>query len=121
RLPLLGSWLPHNGQGPRSYAEALEVATLALQVQAGCPVSFSHTAPTGDPGVFRVVVEYSEEAVGRLALGLGAALCQAALEQSPFDLPAALARLRELDEDQRLGPSTGSVVQAAVARGIPYR
>src|SRR5690606_38692747 len=29
--------------------------------------------------------------------------------------------LRELDEDVRLGPSTGSIVDAAVARGIPYR
>ena len=33
----------------------------------------------------------------------------------------ALHRLRELDEDVRLGPSTGSIVYAAVARNIPYR
>ncbi len=26
-----------------------------------------------------------------------------------------------MDEDVRLGPSTGSIVDAAVARGIPYR
>ena len=32
-----------------------------------------------------------------------------------------MADLRELDEDERLGPSTGSIVEAAVARGIPYR
>jgi cyanophycin synthetase len=29
--------------------------------------------------------------------------------------------LRDLDEDIRLGPSTGAIVSAAVARGIPYR
>jgi cyanophycin synthetase len=33
----------------------------------------------------------------------------------------AVADLRELDEDERLGPSTGSIVDAAVARGIPFR
>jgi cyanophycin synthetase len=32
-----------------------------------------------------------------------------------------LKELRELDEDIRLGPSTGAIVAAAVARGIPYR
>jgi len=31
-----------------------------------------------------------------------------------------LAQLRDLDEDVRLGPSTGSIVNAAVARSIPY-
>jgi cyanophycin synthetase len=30
-------------------------------------------------------------------------------------------RLRELNEDIRLGPSTGAIVRAAVARGIPFR
>jgi hypothetical protein len=34
---------------------------------------------------------------------------------------AALAELRELDEDVRLGPSTGAIVNAAVARDIPFR
>jgi hypothetical protein len=33
----------------------------------------------------------------------------------------ALKRLRDLDEEVRLGPSTGSIVYAAVARNIPYR
>jgi cyanophycin synthetase len=48
-------------------------------------------------------------------------LCIAAREDAPFDLDAALTQLRDLDEDVRLGPSTGSIVHAAVARGIPYR
>jgi cyanophycin synthetase len=32
-----------------------------------------------------------------------------------------VTRLRDVDEDLRLGPSTGSIVSAAIARGIPYR
>ncbi|WP_395011846.1 cyanophycin synthetase [Undibacterium sp.] len=102
-------------------ARVFELATLALQAQAGCPVTFSRTTQTLEAGIFQVVVEYSEEDVGRLAIDLAEKLCNAALSNSSFDLPAALNELRELDEDLRLGPSTGSIVYAAVARNIPYR
>lgn len=73
------------------------------------------------PGVYQVVVEYVEEAVGRLALELAEQVCRAARDDTPFDLYDALKQLRELDEDVRLGPSTGAIVQAALARGIPFR
>ena len=116
RFPGIGA-LRANG----SLAHVLEAATLALQAQAGCPVTFSRTASTHERGVFQVVVEYSEEAVGRMALDLARQLIEAAQADAPFDLDAALASLREKDEDIRLGPSTGSIVSAALARGIPYR
>jgi len=102
-------------------AQVLEVAALALQAQAGCPVTFSRTTATLERGIYQVVVEYSEEDVGRLALELAEKLCEAARRDQPFDLEGALEQLRELDEDVRLGPSTGSIVNAAVARGIPFR
>jgi cyanophycin synthetase len=102
-------------------AQVLEVAALALQAQAGCPVTFSRTTATLERGIYQVVVEYSEEDVGRLALELAEKLCDAARRDQPFDLEGALAQLRDLDEDVRLGPSTGSIVNAAVARGIPFR
>ena len=105
-----------------SLAHVLELATLALQAQAGCPVSFSRTTPTVEEGVYQVVIEYTEEDVGRKALRFAEALVQAALSaDGTFDADAAVRELRELDEDVRLGPSTGSIVNAAVARGIPFR
>src|SRR5512135_3090619 len=106
---------------PVPLAHVLQLAALGLQTQAGCPVTFSRTKPTLEQGVYQVVVEYSEESVGRKAFELAQQLCQAALHDNGFDLAGALAELRELDEDERLGPSTGSIVQAAVARGIPFR
>jgi cyanophycin synthetase len=51
-------------------ARWLERLTLALQARAGCPVSFARTAAAPDPGVFQIVVEYTEEKVGRRALAL---------------------------------------------------
>ncbi|MBL8303295.1 MAG: cyanophycin synthetase, partial [Ideonella sp.] len=74
-----------------------------------------------EPGVYQVVVEYTEEAVGRLALTLAAELIEAALHDRGFDVEAAIRRLRDTDEDHRLGPSTGAIVHAAEARGIPWR
>ena len=116
--------------GPLTLAHVLEATLLALQAQAGCPVSFSLTSLTPIAGVFQVVVEYSEEDVGRLALKMSQQIVAHALKLSTGqiapnastpDVTAMLAELRELDEDNRLGPSTGSIVTAAVARGIPFR
>jgi cyanophycin synthetase len=120
-FPSIGALRPGGYTGPVSLAHVLESAALALQAQAGCPVTFSRTAVTVEPGIYQVVVEYSEEAVGRLALALAAELTDAARQGHGFDLPSALARLRETDEDQRMGPSTAAIVAAAEARGIPWR
>ncbi len=120
RFPEISPFQPVGHAESVSLARVLELAALGLQAQAGCPVTFSCTTPTVDENTYQVVVEYSEEEVGRLAMELAEKLCNAALNDTPFDLAAALEELRELDEDVRLGPSTGSIVDAAVARGIPF-
>ncbi|GKS90006.1 MULTISPECIES: cyanophycin synthetase [unclassified Acidovorax] len=120
-FPAVGVLHPEGSDADVSLAHVLGGAALALQAQAGCPVSFSRISATVDRGVYQVVVEYSEEAVGRQAFEDAQALIQAALQGGHFDAEAAVARLRELDEDERLGPSTGSIVEAAAARGIPWR
>ncbi len=120
-FPSMGPLRPDGRPGQISVAHVLETVALALQAQAGCPVTFSRTAQTVEAGTYQVVVEYSEEAVGKKAFDHAMALVEAALQKGSFDVEAALAELRELDEDVRLGPSTGSIVDAAVVRGIPYR
>jgi cyanophycin synthetase len=120
RFPEISPFQPVGHAQSVSLARVLELAALGLQAQAGCPVTFSCTTPTMDANTYQVVVEYSEEEVGRLAMSLAEQLCNAALHDTPFDLTTALESLRELDEDVRLGPSTGSIVDAAIARGIPY-
>jgi cyanophycin synthetase len=102
-------------------ARVLELAALGLQAQAGCLVTFSRTTSTFETGVYQVVVEYSQEKVGRRALELAQQLCDAALHSTGFDLAKALSELRDLDEGERFGPSTGAIVEAAVKRGIPFR
>ncbi len=121
RLP--GVNLLQSGQQPASVtmAHILEIVTIALQKRAGCSVNFSHTVQTSKTDTYRVIVEYTEESVGRLALELSQELCIAAMDDTPFDLVDALHRLQELDEEVRLGPSTSAIVNAAADRGIPCR
>ncbi|WP_402721332.1 cyanophycin synthetase [Janthinobacterium rivuli] len=121
RFPGIGPLRPLGQGAAPPLVLGLEAAALALQKQAGCPVAFSRTSQTLKPGIFQTVVEYTEEAVGELAVELAEALCGAALADTPFDLAGGLQRLRQLDESVRLGLGTSAIVQAAIARGIPFR
>jgi cyanophycin synthetase len=121
RFPTVGALHPTGTTDAVPLARVLEAAALSLHAQAGCPVTFSRTTSTLEQGIYQTVVEYSEEAVGRLAVTLAQNLINAALADTPFDLNAALNELRDLDEDVRLGPSTGAIVSAAIARDIPIR
>jgi cyanophycin synthetase len=120
-FPGLGQLSPTDRKTTLSMAHAIEATTLHLQIQAGCPVTFSRTTATNEQGMYQVAVEYTEEDVGCLAIRLARDLCTAAARQGEFDVEAAIEELRNLDEDIRLGPSTGSIVNAAIARGIPFR
>ena len=97
RFPALGPIRPVSHRGDLPLACALEFALLRLQSEAGCAVTFSHTAPALEEGIYRVVVEYTQEAVGRLALEYALQLHQAALADTPFEVAGALSKLRELD------------------------
>jgi cyanophycin synthetase len=121
RFPGIAALQPIGHDDAIPLAHVLEMTALALQAEAGCPVTFSRTSQTLEPGIYQMVVEYTEEEVGRLAVQLATELIKSAQDDTPFDLAAALAQLHDLDEDERLGPSTGAIVQAAVARNIPFK
>ncbi|MFL5350992.1 cyanophycin synthetase [Archangium sp.] len=104
-----------------SLAHVLGRVVLTLQTMAGSPVAFGRTASLREPGTFKVVAEYREEQVGRDALEAARQLLTAAVSGATFDVAAAVEKLRKLDQNIRLGPSTGSIVQAAKDRGIPIR
>lgn len=104
-----------------SLAHVIALLALELQIQAACSIGYCHVNSTFDPCIFKLVVEYSEEAVGHLAVHQAILLCQSILSDRPYQLEAVIAELYELNEDIRMGPSTASIVQAALARGIPYQ
>ena len=122
--PELGSSLPH-GLGAcdsaAAWAALLAKLVLGLQTAAGCSVAFWATRELKLGREYRVVVEYAEEPTGRRALALALDLIRAAREGRAVDVAAELTALRKLNEDVRLGPSTGCIVRAAIDRKIPVR
>src|SRR5690606_5533135 len=74
----------------------------------------------GEEGVYNVVFAYMEESVGRYAAKISVAICEALISGESYDMTDDIQRMRELREAERLGPSTGSIVEEAVSRGIPW-
>jgi len=97
----------------------LEHITLELQNLAGMQSGFGKARSTSVRGVYKVVVRSRNEQVSRAALHEARDLILAAMQDKPFDVPAAVARLHEMVDTLCLGPSTACIVDAATARGIP--
>jgi len=98
------------------------VAGVALYVQilAGMSPKYSLVRKTKFENIAIVVFEYEEEEVGRYAAKTAVSLVQSLLDHSNYDLMQDVKKMRSLREEVRFGPSTGSIVDEAVSRGIPY-
>ena len=102
-------------------AHMLEHVTLELQCLAGTPVGYGRARETSEPGVYRVVVKYKEEELGRACLEAGRRLILAALQGEEFDAEKEIRTLQELAEEVCPGPSPVAIVEAAKDRGIPVQ
>lgn len=105
-----GTWMGH----------IIEHIALEIQILAGMNVGFGRTRGYGEKGVYNVVFDYEEEAVGRFAAKAAFDICIAIIDNLPYDLNADIQRMREIREAVRLGPSTGSIIHEAELRGIPW-
>ena len=105
-----GTWMGH----------IIEHIALEIQTLADMDTGFGRTRGYGEEGVYNVVFSYIEENVGRYAAKASVAICEALIAGEDYDLAEDIQRMREIREDERLGPSTGSIVQEAVSRGIPW-
>ncbi len=105
-----GTWMGH----------VIEHIALEIQSLAGMETGFGRTRSTGKDGIYNVVFSYMEEKAGVFAARAAVRIAEALIDGNEYDLPADIQELRVIREDERLGPSTGCIVDEAVARGIPY-
>lgn len=105
-----GTWMGH----------VIEHIALELQTLAGMDTGFGRTRGTGKTGEYFVVFSYMEEDAGYYAAKASVRIAQALIDGIVYDLQPDIQRLREIREDTRLGPSTGSIVAEAAKRGIPF-
>ena len=92
-----------------------------LMTWAGSPVGYGKARETAEEGVYKVVVRYKQEEVGRAALEAARRLILAAIADEVFDVDAEVIKLRELLHETQLGPSTRAIVEAGVARIVRSR
>jgi cyanophycin synthetase len=104
-----GTWLGH----------VVEHVALELQCLATMNVEFGRTRSTKDKGVYNVVFAYEVEEAGLEAGRVAVSLVEALAAGLPFELTPCIERLKEIREEFMLGPSTRSIVDEAVSRGIP--
>ena len=132
----LTTWLPaleehHCGVGERGgflqrlqegtwCGHVLEHVVIELLNLSGMPTGFGQTRSTSVRGVYRMVFRARDEQVARMALAQGHRLLMAAINDEPFDVPSAVAKVRTEVDDRYLGPSTACIVTAATDRGIPH-
>ncbi|NQW48393.1 MAG: ATP-grasp domain-containing protein, partial [Planctomycetes bacterium] len=106
-----GTWMGH----------VLEHVTLELQSLGGTRVGYGRARDANARGVYKVVIEYKEEAFAVECLHTAHRLIMAAIDGGSFETEIEVKRLRKVLLDVQLGPSTRSIVEAAAARGIPAR
>ncbi len=105
-----GTWMGH----------VIEHIALEIQSLAGMDVGFGRTRGYGEEGVYNVVFDYMEEKVGRYAAKASVHIAEALTSGVPYDLAKDIQEMREIREEERLGPSTGSIIEEAESRGIPW-
>lgn len=98
----------------------IEHIGLEIQTLAGMDVSFGRTQSYGEKGVRQVIFEYLEEEVGIYAAKAAVRICESLISGEKYDLKPDIQEMREIREEVRLGPSTASIIEEAVSRGIPW-
>ena len=105
-----GTWMGH----------VIEHIALEIQSMAGMECGFGRTRGTGKEGIYNVVFSYMEENVGLFAAKASVKIAEALIDNTEYDLEADIKLMRQMREKSRFGPSTGSIVDEAVARDIPF-
>ena len=110
-----GTWAGH----------VIEHFALELQTLAGMDVGYGRTRETEERGIYNVVFAYMEEEVGRYAARSAVRMFLSLakgedLEKIKESIAEDVQEMREIRDDVRFGPSTGSIVDEAEKRGIPY-
>ncbi|MFT5950108.1 MAG: cyanophycin synthetase [Francisella sp.] len=115
-----GTWIGH----------IWEHVILELQGVAGSDVSFGRTRSAGEVGQYNMVYEYKQKDVGLRAMELARDLLLSILpvnlqkkvgyKNDDFDFECEKIRFIKFAQSKEFGPSTGSLVEAAKKRDIPY-
>jgi len=105
---------------PASVAEGISHVALALQIEAGSHVNNGCANFVKEEGIWLVVTEYEVEGAGKEAVSSAFDLVAGVLQGKEPDVRPMIEKVRAVFLDEKFGPSTGSIVEAAKRRMIPH-
>ena len=97
----------------------VEHVAIELQNLVGFTVGYGKTVDSYDKGIYHVVYRYRDEATGIAAGEAAVVIVRRLYDGHHVDLAPIIAHLKQVRDANALGPSTGTIVEAATARGIP--
>ena len=98
----------------------IEHIALEMQSLAGMEVGYGRTRSTAEKGIYNVVFAYTDEEAGQYAAKASVRMAQAIASNADYDIDEDIQKLKALCSGNCLGPSTKSILDEAVKRGIPY-
>jgi cyanophycin synthetase len=106
-----GTWMGH----------VIEHMALELQSLAGMKhLAFGRTRGTGKEGLYHVVFSYEEEQAGLYAGKAAVRIAEALIRGEEYDVQKDIREIHELWHNEKLGPTTYSLVEEAQKRNIPF-
>src|SRR5690606_40912855 len=105
-----GTWMGH----------VIEHIALEIQTIAGMETGYGRTRGTGIPGVYNMVFAYQVEEAGLYAADAAFRIAESLIKSEYYDIDSDIVELVRLKNRYGLGPSTKSIVDEAVRRGIPW-
>ena len=105
-----GTWMGH----------VIEHIALEIQTLAGMDVGFGRTRTYGEEGVYFVVFNHMVGKVGKYAAEASFRIAEALISGEEYDLDEDIMNMKEIRQNEGLGPSTSSIIKEAEARDIPW-
>ena len=105
-----GTWMGH----------VIEHIALEIQTLAGMDCGFGRTRGYGEEGVYFVVFNHMVGKVGEYAAKASFRIAEALIANKEYDLDEDIMNMKEIRQNEGLGPSTSSIIKEAEARGIPW-
>ena len=105
-----GTWMGH----------VIEHIALEIQTLAGMDCGFGRTRGYGEEGVYFVVFNHMVGKVGRYAAKASFRIAEALISGEEYDLAEDILNMKEIRQNEGLGPSTASIIKEAEARNIPW-
>ncbi|PWE33897.1 cyanophycin synthetase [Maritimibacter sp. 55A14] len=105
-----GTWAGH----------MVEHVAIELQNLIGFSVGYGKCVDSYEPGIYNIIYRYRDEASGLAAGEAAVEIVQKLYDGEEVALGPIIDHLKKVRDANALGPSTGSIVNAAKARNIPW-